>query len=47
MSTMESEIAASAGSPVKKVEETKPVTAEGDKAATNGDVKSPQKNDNS
>lgn len=44
---MESEIAASAGSPVKKVEETKPVTAEGDKAATNGDVKSPQKNDNS
>merc|ERR1712223_964306 len=46
MSAMESEIAANAGSPVKKVEETKPaVTEGGDKAATNGEVKSPQKDD--
>merc|ERR1711997_234282 len=43
---MESEIAANAGSPVKKVEETKPaVTEGGDKAAANGEVKSPQKDD--
>jgi len=46
MSAMESEIAANAGSPVKKVEETKPaVTEGGDKAAANGEVKSPQKDD--
>merc|ERR1712223_2113009 len=46
MSAMESEIAANAGSPVKKVEETKPAVTEGDdKAAVNGEVKSPQKDD--
>ena len=49
MSAVESEIAATAGSPVKKVVETTAATSEPTKinghAGSNGDASSPQKTD--